>query len=76
MFSHLCIFTILVYVTTSSSSPVPSDYHNGVSIGGWLLTEPSWMYDQFNAPAEADLIAKFRAQGGDEFAVTSMKNHC
>jgi aryl-phospho-beta-D-glucosidase BglC (GH1 family) len=75
MFSHLCIFTVLVYVTTSSSSPVPSDYHNGVSFGGWLLTEPSWMYDQFNAPAEADLIAKFRAQGGDEFAVTSMKNH-
>ena len=55
--------------------PPPPYYHNGVSIGGWLLTEPSWMYDQFSAPAEADLIASLRAAGGDAFAVATMRNH-
>lgn len=55
--------------------PVPRDYHNGVSMGGWLVTEPSWMYDEFSAPAEADLVAALRAQGGDAFAVTTMRNH-
>ena len=39
------------------------------------MTEPSWMYDQFSAPAEADLVASFRAQGGDAFAVAAMRNH-
>ena len=56
-------------------APPPSDYHNGVSMGGWLLTEPSWMFDQFSAPAEADLVAQLRKQGGDAFAVTTMRNH-
>ena len=55
--------------------PPPSDYHNGVSMGGWLLTEPSWMYDQFSAPAEGDLVLKLRAQGGDAFAIQTMRNH-
>ena len=55
--------------------PPPKDYHNGVSVGGWLVTEPSWMYDQFDAPAEADLVANLRKQGGDAFAVTTMRNH-
>lgn len=34
------------------------------------------MYDEFSAPAEADLIAQLRRQGGDAFAVTTMRNHC
>jgi hypothetical protein len=55
--------------------PPPSDYHNGVSMGGWLLTEPSWMYDQFSAPAEGDLISKLRLTGGDAFAIQTMRNH-
>ena len=56
--------------------PPPESYHNGVSMGGWLVTEPSWMYDQFDAPAEADLVAKLRREGGDAFAITTMRNHC
>ena len=58
-------------------APPPADYHNGVSIGGWLLTEPSWMSDQaaFSAPAEADLVARLRAEGGGAFAVQTMRNH-
>ncbi len=59
----------------SLAGPPPPDYHNGVSLGGWLLTEPSWMYDRFSAPAEADLVAQLRAQGGDAFAVATMRNH-
>ena len=51
-----------------------AEYHNGVSLGGWLLTEPSWMYDKFNAPAEADLIAQLR-KTSDAFAVRTMQNH-
>jgi hypothetical protein len=50
-------------------------YQNGVSLGGWLVTEPSWMYDQFHAAAEADLVAALRKQGGDAFAVRTMRNH-
>lgn len=61
------------FVGTFAGSP-PPDYHNGVSLGGWLLTEPSWMYDQFSAPAEADLIAQLRATS-DAFAVRTMQNH-
>ena len=56
-------------------APPPPDYHNGVSMGGWLLTEPSWMFDGFSAPAEADLVAMLRKQGGDAFAVQTMRNH-
>ena len=56
-------------------APPPAGYHNGVSIGGWLLTEPSWMYDQFSAPAEADLVAQLVRQGGEDFAVATMRNH-
>ena len=48
---------------------------NGVNFGGWLLTEPSWMYDQFSAPAENDLVQAWRKQGGDQFALDAMKNH-
>ena len=56
--------------------PPPPTYHNGVSMGGWLLTEPSWMFDApLTAPAEADLVAALRAQGGDAFAVRTMRNH-
>jgi hypothetical protein len=40
-----------------------------------LLTEPSWMYDQFSFPAEADLVASLRASGGDEYAIKTMRNH-
>jgi aryl-phospho-beta-D-glucosidase BglC (GH1 family) len=69
------IFLIFPFLSLSFASPIPNDYHNGVSFGGWLLTEPSWMFDQFNAPAEADLVAKFQTEGGDEFAVNTMRNH-
>ena len=76
----MLLFTTSLLLGSSSigfsfASPVPNDYHNGVSIGGLFLTEPSWMFDQYNAPAEADLIAKFRSEGGDEFAVQAMRNH-
>lgn len=56
-------------------APPPPDYHNGVSLGGWLLTEPSWMYDKFSAPAEADLVAQLIRQGGEDFAIETMRNH-
>ena len=56
-------------------APPPADWHNGVSMGGWLLTEPAWMFDQFQAPAEGDLVRQLRAQGGDAFAVATMRNH-
>lgn len=61
--------------TAPPPGPPPPTYQNGVSMGGWLLTEPSWMYDAFSAPAEADLVAALRAQGGDAFAVAAMRNH-
>ena len=57
------------------SLPPSATYQNGVSMGGWLLTEPSWMFDKFSAPAEGDLVAKLRAAGGDSFAVATMVNH-
>ena len=50
-------------------------FANGVNLGGWLLTEPSWMYDQFEAAAEGDLVAALRRAGGDGFAVQTMRNH-
>ena len=56
-------------------APVPPGWHNGVSIGGHLLMEPSWMYDQFSAPAEGDFVRALRAAGGDDFAIATMKNH-
>jgi hypothetical protein len=59
---------------TLALPPAPN-FHNGVNLGGWLLTEPSWMYDKFHAPAEGDLVARLRAQGGDTYAVTTMINH-
>jgi hypothetical protein len=33
------------------------------------------MYDQFSAPAEGDLVRQLRAQGGDAFAIATMRNH-
>ena len=36
--------------------PVQKGLQRGVSLGGWLLMETSWMYDQFNTPAENDFI--------------------
>jgi aryl-phospho-beta-D-glucosidase BglC (GH1 family) len=48
---------------------------NGVNFGGWLVTEPSWMYDQFSAAAENDLIQQWRGNGGDQFAINTIKNH-
>jgi len=50
-------------------------FMNGVNLGGWLVTEPSWMYDQFQAPAELDLINNWRAQGGDDYALNTIHNH-
>lgn len=44
-------------------------------MGGWLLTEPSWMFDQFSAAAEGDLVGQLRSQGGDAYAISTMKNH-
>jgi hypothetical protein len=61
---------LVVPATQSQPSTI-----NGVNLGGWLLMEPSWMYSQFQAPAEADLVASLRKQGGDVFAVTTMRNH-
>ena len=58
-----------------SPAPVPPGWYNGVSMGGWLLMEPSWMYDQFSAAAEGDFVRELRAAGGDEFAVATMRNH-
>ena len=48
---------------------------NGVNLAGWLLTEPSWMYDQFKAPSENDLIQKWRKENGKQYAIDAMKNH-
>lgn len=66
---------LLLLPALHALAPPPPDYHNGVSMGGWLLTEPSWMYSEFSAPAEGDLITSLRAQGGDTFAVSTMYNH-
>ena len=33
------------------------------------------MYDQFEAAAEADLVRELRSQGGDAFAIQTMRNH-
>jgi hypothetical protein len=57
--------------------PVPAartGLQRGVSLGGWLLMETSWMYDQFNAAAENDFIRNNRRRG-DQFALDTMKNH-
>lgn len=44
-------------------------------MGGWFDMEPSWMYDQFSAAAEGDFVRQLRAQGGDNFAIQTMRNH-
>lgn len=63
-------------VAHGAASPPASGYANGVSLGGWFLMEPSWMWDEFNAPAEADWVAQLRASsGGDEFALQTFANH-
>ena len=66
-----------------------SKWH-GVSLGGWLVMEinpttrgpddpidlrPQWMYDQFEARSELDFITALRKDKGDEYAITTMKNH-
>jgi hypothetical protein len=33
------------------------------------------MYDEFQAAAEGDLVAALRRQGGDDFAIATMRNH-
>ena len=66
---------VLALIAAARALPPPPDYHNGVSFGGWLLAETSWMYDKFSAPAEADWVAALRTQGGDAFAVTTLFNH-
>lgn len=71
---HLPAATAAALLVAARAGAPPADYHNGVSLGGWLLTEPSWMYDQFSAPAEADLIAQLR-RTSDAFAVRTMQNH-
>ena len=68
------VATLALLAFASAIGSPPPDYHNGVSLGGWLLTEPSWMYDQFHAPAEADLVAQLR-ETSDAFAVRTMQNH-
>lgn len=67
------LLSALLLASASASAP-PPDYHNGASLGGWLLTEPSWMYDKFSASAEADLVAQLRVTS-DAFAVRTMQNH-
>jgi hypothetical protein len=62
----LCFFSA---VRSLSSSRI-----NGVSLGGWLLMETTWMYDQFQAPAELDFIRQLRAVN-DSFAIQTMRNH-
>ena len=68
------VATLALLAFASAIGSPPPDYHNGVSLGGWLLTEPSWMYDRFSAPAEADLVAQLR-ETSDAFAVRTMQNH-
>jgi len=54
--------------------PVSKGRQVGVSLGGWLLMESSWMYDEFSAPAEADWVAELR-KTSDAFALATMKRH-
>eukprot|EP00039_Didymoeca_costata_P024388 m.10163 g.10163 ORF g.10163 m.10163 type:complete len:552 (+) comp4211_c0_seq1:182-1837(+) len=63
--------------SVSGVTPVQpkKSFINGVNMGGWLLTETSWMYDQFNSPAEADWIAASRRGSGDAYTIQTMKNH-
>ena len=63
---------------------------HGVSLGGWLVMEinpqkrgpdspmdlrPSWMYDQIFANSELDFVTDLRSEGGDAYAIQTMKNH-
>lgn len=48
---------------------------NGVSFGGWLLMETSWMYDEFNYLAENDFIQALRNEHNDSYSIQTMKNH-
>jgi hypothetical protein len=46
----------------------------GVSLGGWMLMETGWMYDQFKSPAENDWVRELRKKG-DPYALKTMANH-
>ena len=66
---------LLVGASAASASAPATNYQNGVNLGGWQLAETAWMFDRFSAPAEADWVASLRAQGGDAFAVSTLRNH-
>lgn len=46
----------------------------GVSLGGWMLMETAWMYDQFRAAAENDWVRELRKKG-DAYALQTMQTH-
>ena len=74
----------------TSLTSKPTKWH-GVSLGGWLVMEinpstraptdpmdlrPNWMYDfETQARSELDFVYELRAQGGDDFAIKTMRNH-
>ena len=72
------------------ASPATPGYWHGVSLGGWLLMEINkkqrdskdgpdvrigWMFDQIFASSELDFVTTLRKEKGDDFALTTMRNH-
>ena len=70
------VFALLLATTaTTTHDGFGGDRINGVSFGGWLLMETSWMFDQFSFPAENDFVQSLVAEGGVQYAVGTMENH-
>ena len=42
----------LAAVHAAAAVAAPAMFINGVCVGGLLLTEPSWMFDEFSASVE------------------------
>ena len=73
---HLVVLRLvaLLAAAAASSGDATKGRQVGVSLGGWMLMETSWMYDQFKAPAENDWVRQLR-QRGDDYALQTMQTH-
>eukprot|EP01062_Namystynia_karyoxenos_P004652 TRINITY_DN11656_c0_g1_i1.p1 TRINITY_DN11656_c0_g1~~TRINITY_DN11656_c0_g1_i1.p1 ORF type:complete len:642 (+),score=158.46 TRINITY_DN11656_c0_g1_i1:75-1928(+) len=63
------------YAGSRRSAATQDGFKVGVSLGGWMVMETSWMFDQFWSPSENDWTRYMRWYGGDDYASRAMRNH-
>eukprot|EP00055_Hartaetosiga_balthica_P002288 m.3435 g.3435 ORF g.3435 m.3435 type:complete len:491 (-) comp2069_c0_seq2:1488-2960(-) len=75
MLAVLVVAVLTMHGCESKIEEPSSSFINGASLGGLFVLETTWMYDQFNFPAENDFIHALIAEHNVSYAIQTMKNH-